>query len=473
MAVRLSVRSNLDGSEGALDFDKDVIVLGQGQGVDLELPDENVSPEHVQLLLHEGQWIVLDVGSATGTLFNGYPLEAQQPVLINPGDVLSLGPYDVQFDLVEDGALAGMAPPVAEPEPQPQTEAYPSTPEAGAGASSLASPQQDVEAYPPTPGLRFEEESDASDKTEVVASAFIDKVMRAFGVEEEAPPYLTVLNGNNAGAVLQLRELNAEMLIGRSRKADFVIEDECISREHARVRRDLNGIHIVDLGSRNGVLLNGVQVQGAQRLSSGDEVRLGTTKLKFTDPTAAMIAPSVKAPKREEDIEGTIVRPTEAMEVEEVEQMIAQSREAVTAVEPEPDAYQAEPEPEPQPDDGQPYAEPEPEPYEPVPEAAVAVEEEALEEPVQEEPVEEEPLEEEPLEEEPLEEELIEEEPAAEEELLEEVEEEAVEEEEEEEYAEEWEDEEEEDHRSLLVPLIVVAVVLFVFTGVVIVFVLS
>jgi pSer/pThr/pTyr-binding forkhead associated (FHA) protein len=460
MAVRLSVRSNVDGSEGAIDLDKDVIILGQGQGVDLELPDENVSPEHAQILLHEGQWIVLDVGSATGTLFNGYPLEAQQPVLINAGDVLSLGPYDVQFDLVD-----GVAAPVAH---EPQSDVYPSTPAVGYDTPEPgpASPQQDQEAYPPTPGLRFEEEPDASDKTEVVASAFIDKVMRAFGVEEEAPPYLTVLNGNNAGAMLQIRDLNADVLIGRSRKADFVIEDECISREHARVRRDLHGIHIVDLGSRNGLLINGVQVQGTQRLNPGDEVRLGTTKLKFTDPSAAMVAPAANTAKREEDVEGTIVRPTESMEVADVEALLAQSRDpgaaappSVQPVEPEPQAYEPPPEPEPQA-----Y---EPPPEEPPPEEPVAIEEESLEE----QPVEEEPLEEEA----PEEEELIEEEAAEEEEELieDEVEEEEAEEEEEDgEYAEEDEDEEEGEGRSLLVPLIIVAAVLVVVVGVLVVFVL-
>ena len=282
--------------------------------------------------------------------------------------------------------------------------------------------------------------------------------------------YLTVLNGNNAGAVLQLREMSSDILVGRSRKADFVIEDECISREHARVRRDLHGIHIVDLGSRNGVLINSVQVQGTQRLSSGDEVRLGTTKLKFTDPAAAMLSPGVKSPKREEDVEGTIIRPTEAMEVSEVEDLIAQSRDLAAAGAPEASvavaAREAElgAEVEQAPQD-QAYDEPEsrPDPIEDVP-----VEPEPAE--VEDEPIEEQLVEEEPVEEdeevaaEESDDELVEEDVDVEEEEDEEEGAEEAEDDDEEEYEDYEEEEEEDESRSLLVPLIIGAVVLLVFT---------
>lgn len=470
MAVRLSVRNNMDGSEGAIDFEQEVITLGQGNVVDLSLPDENVSEQHAQIQLYEGQWIVLDIGSVTGTLFNGYPLEAQQPVLINPGDVLTVGPYEVGFFLV-DGAEGGVAAAPVEEAYAPAEE-----PAGGAYAPEAPSPQQDVEAYPPTPGLRFEDEPDASDKTEVVASAFIDKVMRAFGVEEEAPPYLSVLNGNNAGAVLHLRDLNTEVLIGRSRKATFVIEDECISREHARIRRDLAGVHIIDLGSRNGVLINGVQVQGTLKLGSGDEVRLGTTRLKYTDPNAAVAAPSMKPTKNtEEDVEGTIVRPTEAMDVSEVEALLTHP---VGVAQAEPEYAQPLPDsvPEYEPEPPPPVVlEPEPEPVveesQPPPE-----EEDQLEESLEEELDEAATDEDEAVEEdELLEDEEVE---AEDEELIDESEEEAAEAEEEDEEFEEEDDgggetEEEEGSRNMLVPLLIGAVVLLLVTSVVLFLVIA
>jgi hypothetical protein len=70
-------------------------------------------------------------------------------------------------------------------------------------------------------------------------------------------------------------------VLGRSREADCVIADANVSRSHAELRRSSNGDwQIVDLGSTNGVKVNGRRVDSA-RLSPGDEVTLGTTHFSF------------------------------------------------------------------------------------------------------------------------------------------------------------------------------------------------
>ena len=70
------------------------------------------------------------------------------------------------------------------------------------------------------------------------------------------------------------------MLIGRSRECDFRVDDPNVSRRHAELRRDDEGWGIVDLGSTNGIKLNGRRVESA-RLSPGDEITLGLTRLTF------------------------------------------------------------------------------------------------------------------------------------------------------------------------------------------------
>jgi len=70
-------------------------------------------------------------------------------------------------------------------------------------------------------------------------------------------------------------------VLGRSREADCVLNDPNVSRSHAELRRGPTGDwQIVDLGSTNGVKVNGRQVD-ASRLSPGDEVILGTTRFIF------------------------------------------------------------------------------------------------------------------------------------------------------------------------------------------------
>jgi Protein of unknown function (DUF3662)/Inner membrane component of T3SS, cytoplasmic domain len=69
--------------------------------------------------------------------------------------------------------------------------------------------------------------------------------------------------------------------IGRSRGCDITIEDAGISRRHAEIRRSEDGWTVADLGSTNGVRLNGRDVRGAQPLDPGDRVELGSTEIVF------------------------------------------------------------------------------------------------------------------------------------------------------------------------------------------------
>jgi hypothetical protein len=70
--------------------------------------------------------------------------------------------------------------------------------------------------------------------------------------------------------------------LGRSREADIVIDDSNVSRRHAEVRPGPQGWTVADLGSTNGVRVNGRSV-GAQPhpLADGDRVELGTLQVTF------------------------------------------------------------------------------------------------------------------------------------------------------------------------------------------------
>ena len=75
--------------------------------------------------------------------------------------------------------------------------------------------------------------------------------------------------------------------IGRSRESDIFLPDQWLSRHHAEIRRDGAAFVVVDLGSKNGTLLNGDQVASTQRLRDGDVITLGEHILTFSDEAAA------------------------------------------------------------------------------------------------------------------------------------------------------------------------------------------
>jgi FHA domain-containing protein len=74
-------------------------------------------------------------------------------------------------------------------------------------------------------------------------------------------------------------------VIGRSRECDIQIADPNASRRHAELRRDGGSFSIVDLGSTNGLDVNGRRTQRA-KLSDGDRITIGTTELVFNQEVA-------------------------------------------------------------------------------------------------------------------------------------------------------------------------------------------
>ncbi len=70
--------------------------------------------------------------------------------------------------------------------------------------------------------------------------------------------------------------------IGRSDEADCVLRDPNVSRKHAELRQSAGGEwEVIDLGSTNGIKVNGRRTPSA-RLRDGDQVTVGTTTFRFS-----------------------------------------------------------------------------------------------------------------------------------------------------------------------------------------------
>ena len=69
--------------------------------------------------------------------------------------------------------------------------------------------------------------------------------------------------------------------IGRLPECDVTLDDPSVSRRHARIRRNGMSWSIEDLGSTNGVKVNGSRV-GESNLADGDRLQLGSVQLLFS-----------------------------------------------------------------------------------------------------------------------------------------------------------------------------------------------
>ena len=74
------------------------LVVGRSKEADLQIPSVTVASQHCALFVHDGQWVVQDLGG--GTLINGGPVEG--PTALQVGDVLSIGggnaPATIEID---------------------------------------------------------------------------------------------------------------------------------------------------------------------------------------------------------------------------------------------------------------------------------------------------------------------------------------------------------------------------------------
>ena len=101
------------------------------------------------------------------------------------------------------------------------------------------------------------------------------------GLEMTLPgvPALIGLQGIAAGSTFALT--SGDLTIGRDGENEIVLAENTVSRQHARVLRDGQGqFTVTDLGSANGVYVNGMRVQRAI-LRMGDEIKIGDNFFRF------------------------------------------------------------------------------------------------------------------------------------------------------------------------------------------------
>lgn len=90
--------------------------------------------------------------------------------------------------------------------------------------------------------------------------------------------YLVVEEGPYRGKKLPLEQ--GRHVMGRRASCDIVLAETTVSRRHACLEYLNGSYYLTDLGSANGTLVNGVQIQ-RKKLAPGDEVVLGNSRFIF------------------------------------------------------------------------------------------------------------------------------------------------------------------------------------------------
>jgi pSer/pThr/pTyr-binding forkhead associated (FHA) protein len=210
------------------------VLIGRAGDATVSLPFTTVSQRHASLLGDgAGGWTLIDLGSTNGTYVAGHRLTPQVPVQVRTGDLLRVADVELSLEPLE--------------------------PAAGVGSESTAT----------------------------LARRLVADLFAGGGREV---PRLTVADGPAAGRVLELRTSGRPHTIGRASSCDLVVDDADLSREHAAFERRWEGVFVRDLGSKNGVEMNGALIAGETRLRDGARLVLGSTTLILDEPEDRYLA---------------------------------------------------------------------------------------------------------------------------------------------------------------------------------------
>jgi pSer/pThr/pTyr-binding forkhead associated (FHA) protein len=243
MAVKLVVRhlvllardparpegGELPQGEMSFEFEQARIAIGRSKGADVRLPGLGVSELHATIEVTESQARLRDEGSTNGTRVNGVALIPSRQRSLSPGDEIEIGEFALRF---ESGPLLGSA--------------------------------------------------TGPERTASLARRLLREVLGPDSLAAK-PACLRITAGPDQGTVVNLGEPPSSLVIGRGEEAGLVLKDLDVSREHLELIRDLDGTLARDLGSKNGLEVNGKRLR-ERRLRHGDVVSLGASAIRYEDP---------------------------------------------------------------------------------------------------------------------------------------------------------------------------------------------
>jgi len=93
---------NIQGMERSwvyrIPIQEEPVYVGRIPGVEIQLAHQQVSRRHAALRCTDTECVLVDMGSANGTILNGKKLAPQLPVTLRTGDSIQIGPFKLDFE---------------------------------------------------------------------------------------------------------------------------------------------------------------------------------------------------------------------------------------------------------------------------------------------------------------------------------------------------------------------------------------
>lgn len=277
------------------------IIGRSSETADLIIDDSTVSRKHAKIYRSPDGIYLKNFSKVNPTLINSE--EHREPVLLKEGDRVQIGETTFLFS-EED--IPALKPPAKKTKAKKQS--YDDIFE------ELKGPEEEEEDAPFFSEGTLEETVHAKkmeherDREESSYDTIFEDVSESdqvpFNLPTDTPYLLKVVSGPNAGAEIGMEKGHTYTLGKDPQACDILFQDLSVSRSHARLSIDENGIiKIEDLGSKNGTAVNGTPITEKQTVTSQDLISLGTTVFLIIDREApqetiyAPLTPSEAAPE--------------------------------------------------------------------------------------------------------------------------------------------------------------------------------
>ena len=194
-------------------------IIGRAPTCEVMLVEENISRRHTQIEVNDDGCMIMDLGSANGTLLGDIILPPRKKMPLEPGQVVQITKFELSIT-------------------------------------------------PFRPGDQVETEnvvvrSDASTPLVAEQDAALDRTMMAtFGLGMPAPDpnfFLIFSVGDDAWQNIQLYD--GEYVVGREPGCEIQVKTMGVSRRHAQIKVEGDQFWVTDLNSSNGVILDGEKIE--------------------------------------------------------------------------------------------------------------------------------------------------------------------------------------------------------------------
>jgi pSer/pThr/pTyr-binding forkhead associated (FHA) protein len=243
------------------------IIIGREETCSIPLNSKDVSRHHASIKIQNGAAHLTDMNSTNGTLLNKWRIRSTEK--LQHGDVITIA--DFSFVFIEPGKADDIT---------VQQDKL-----AEHGSFALEEHEDDATSfhieYPQPPGWE-PEDAPAPVVTSNPNINLMNDLLRLKKVDASKAQAAFMELAENGRNTLHLVPPSdkSSFILGRSRACEIHFDDHTVSSQHATLECADGGYEIKDLGSRNGIKVNGTSV-ATSSLKSGDTVELGRFTLLF------------------------------------------------------------------------------------------------------------------------------------------------------------------------------------------------